>query len=108
VLDLTEGHDHNFCLSTARRDLTEAAELTGASGVTMRLATTEPGLQVYDGRYIASAPFAGHCGNVYRAHAGLALEPQCWPDAPNHPGFPPITLDPGDTYRQVTRWGFHA
>lgn len=108
VLDLTEGHDHNFCLATAPRDLTEVAVLTGTSGVTLRLATTEPGLQVYDGRYLASAPFQGHNGDVYQAHSGLALEPQRWPDAPNHPGFPPITLDPGETYRQVTRWSFHA
>jgi aldose 1-epimerase len=108
VLDLTEGHDHNFCLATAPRDLTEVAVLTGTSGVTLRLATTEPGLQVYDGRHLASAPFRGHNGKVYHAHAGLALEPQRWPDAPNHPGFPPITLDPGETYRQVTRWSFQA
>ena len=40
------------------------------------------------------------------ASPALALEPQCWPDAPHHPGFPSIRLDPGQTYRQVTRWSF--
>jgi aldose 1-epimerase len=108
VLDLTEGHDHNFCLAPAPRPLTEVAVLTGTSGVTLRLATTEPGLQVYDGRNLASAPFSGHGGTAYTAHAGLALEPQRWPDAPNNPGFPDIVLNPGETYRQQTRWSFAA
>jgi aldose 1-epimerase len=106
VLDLTDGLDHNFCLSHAPRTLTEVAELTGTSGVSLRLATTEPGLQVYDGRHLASAPFPGHGGTVCTAHAGLALEPQRWPDAPNHPGFPAILLNPDETYRQETRWAF--
>jgi len=108
LLDLTEGHDHNFCLADAPRALTEVAELTGTSGVSLRLATTEPGLQVYDGRTIATAPFAGHGGLPYAAHAALALEPQRWPDAPNNPGFPSIALNPGETYQQETRWTFGA
>lgn len=92
--------DHNFCLSGARRGLTEAAELVGASGIRLRLATTEVGLQVYDGRHFA--PGADGRGHV--PHAGIALEAQGWPDAPNRPGFPPVTLRPGDIYRQVTRF----
>ncbi len=71
--------DHNFCLAPARRALTEVAEVTGAQGLRMRIATTEPGLQVYDGR---GAVRPG--GPVYE---GLALEPQGWPDAPNRPAF---------------------
>jgi aldose 1-epimerase len=108
VLDLTEGYNHNFCLSRAPRALTEAAVLTGRSGVTLQMATTEPGLQVYDGRFLDTGGFAGHGGRPHRAHAGLALEAQRWPDAPNHPGFPPIDLAPGETYDQVTRWRFAA
>jgi aldose 1-epimerase len=108
VLDLTEGFDHNFCLAEAPRALTEVAELTGTSGVTLRLATTEPGLQVYDGARLESQPFAGHEGRSYGPFAGIALEPQRWPDAPHQSGFPPITLAPGETYRQETRWSFAA
>jgi aldose 1-epimerase len=108
ALDLSEGFDHNFCLAPTPRGLTEVADLTGTSGVTLRLATTEPGLQVYDGRRLDSAPFAGHGGQPYGPFAGLALEPQRWPDAPQHPAFPPITLAPGETYRQETRWSFAA
>lgn len=92
--------DHNFCLAEARRPLTEAACLTGASGVEMRLFTTEPGLQVYDGR---SPVLPG-----LPPHAGLAMEPQAWPDALHHPGFPDIIAEAGAPYAQVSEWRFNA
>jgi aldose 1-epimerase len=63
-----------------------------AKNCTMCVATTEPGVQVYDCR---------HAG-----YQGLAIETQGWPDAPNHPGFPPITLSPGDILRQETTFRF--
>lgn len=96
--------DHNFCLSSTRRDLTEVAALTGASGVRLRIATTEPGLQVYDGRHFAVAAGRGRDGRAYGPRAGIAFEPQVWPDAPNRPDFPPATLAPGDSYHQTTRF----
>ena len=108
TLDLTEGYDHNFILSDWPRALTEVAELTGRSGISLRLATTEPGLQVYGGQGLATAPWPGHRGEPCGAFAGIAMEPQRWPDAPHHPAFPTILLSPGETYRQETRWSFSA
>lgn len=105
AIELTEGIDHNFCLSDAPRALTEVATLAGQSAA-LHLATTEPGLQVYEGARIATAPFPGHGGAPYGPFAGCALEPQRWPDAPHHPAFPSVALDPGQTYRQTTRWRF--
>jgi aldose 1-epimerase len=96
--------DHSFCLAPARRPVTQAATLTGASGVRLRIETTEPGLQVYDGRHLAVPPGLGLGGRGYGPFAGIALEPQVWPDAPNRPDFPPALLRPGETYRQVTRF----
>jgi aldose 1-epimerase len=98
--------DHNLCLSDDRVALREVARLrSAASGVEMRLATTEPGLQVYDGAKLAT-PVPGLDSRTYRAHAGVALEPQVWPDAPNQPGFPSAVLRPGETYRQITEFSF--
>jgi aldose 1-epimerase len=105
TLDLTEGLDHNFCLAPAPRGLTEVATLAGQSA-TLHLATTEPGLQIYEGARIGTAPFAGHGGIPYGPFSGVAMEPQCWPDAPHNPAFPAITLDPAETYAQTTRWRF--
>lgn len=90
--------DHNFCLSG--QGLRRVAQLTGAKGVSLDLHSDAPGLQVYDGRALQSAPFPGLMGSPYGAHAGVALEPQLWPDAPRHADFPPITLAPGTPWRQ--------
>ena len=103
-IDGTEGYDHNFCLSDAVRALTEVAELTGRAGVRLRIATTEPGFQVYDGSFLNILQHPGHGGVHYSKHQGMALEAQHWPDAPHQPGFPPITLASGTIYRQETRW----
>lgn len=90
--------DHNFCLSTGREPLREVLWLTGTSGVAMALATTEAGVQVYDGSQGARPGFA--------LHEALAIEAQSWPDAPSHANFPSVLLRPGETYRQVTEWRF--
>jgi aldose 1-epimerase len=98
--------DHNLCLSAGREGLREVAWLrSAASGIEMSVATTEPGLQVYDGARLATQ-VAGLDGRRYRAHAGVALEPQGWPDAVNRPGFPSQELRPGEVYEQVTTFGF--
>ncbi|MEM7711414.1 MAG: aldose epimerase family protein [Pseudomonadota bacterium] len=98
--------DHNLCLSDARVALRPVGTLTsGASGVAMAIATTEPGLQVYDGAKL-DVKVPGLDGRRYGSFAGVALEPQVWPDAPNRPGFPSAVLRPGETYEQVTTFGF--
>ncbi len=90
--------DHNFCLSGGRQPLRDVLWLTGSSGLTMTIATTEAGIQLYDGR---ASIRPGHS-----TYEGLAIEAQNWPDAPNHAGFPSIELKPGETYSQITEWRF--
>lgn len=97
-IDWQQSHyDHNFCTSYRSQALRPVAVLRGQSGVSMQLATTEPGLQFYDGQYLDGG---------YAAYAGLALEPQAWPDAPNHAHFPSAELWPEQIYRQLTRYSF--
>jgi aldose 1-epimerase len=90
--------DHCFCLSAERVDLRPVLTLAGLSGLTMTLSTTEPGVQVYDGR--------GAARPGRKPGEGVAVEAQGWPDAPNHPRFPSILLASGETYRQITEWHF--
>jgi len=98
-------YDINYCLAAAPRVApVHAATLEGAA-VRLDLTTTEPGLQLYDGSGIDVA-VPGLDGHVYRAHSGLCLEPQRWPDAPNHENFPSVVLRPGETYRQRTEFRF--
>lgn len=90
--------DHNFCLADSPQPLRDVLTLKGATGTTMTIATTEPGIQIYDG---------GHTRRPGRSlHEGFAIEPQHWPDTPGNPHFPPITLNPGDTRTSTTEWRF--
>jgi len=100
------GYDHCFCLATQRRPLAPAAVLEAAgSGLRLEVHTTEPGLQVYAGGGLAP-PVPGLGGRRYGAFAGVALEPQGWPDAPNRPDFPDSILRPGESWRHVTELRF--
>ena len=99
-------YDHNFCLAAARRDLSFAAWVQGASsGVAMEVWTTEPGLQLFSGHF-ADRQVPGLDAISYRSFAGLCLEPQNWPDSPNRPYFPQAVLRPGETCRQVSEYRF--
>ncbi|MBD3679650.1 MAG: galactose mutarotase [Rhodobacteraceae bacterium] len=98
--------DHNFCLSDQRRSLCKVATLSSpASGVSMDCLTTEPGLQLYDSARMA-IDLPGLDGQRLGNFAGLAMEPQVWPDANHHAHFPQAILRPGETYRQHTQFVF--
>lgn len=99
-------YDNSYCVAKARRDLSEVAQLRGQKGVSMRMATTEPGLQVFDAGTIDTGASIGLTGQPYHPFCGVALEAQGWPDATSQPDFPSIWLEPGETYEQVTQWHF--
>jgi len=71
----------------------------------MKIRTTEPGLQVYDGSKI-NIPLAGLDAVSMGPNAGIALEPQVWPDAVHHADFPQAVLRPGEIYQQHTQYAF--
>lgn len=101
------GYDHNFVLNggvTAMPKLAARME-DPVSGRVMELYTTEPGLQIYSGNFL-DGTVIGKADRVYRQGDGLALEPQKFPDSPNHPTFPSARLDPGETYRQTSYYRF--
>lgn len=107
ALEHGKGYDNCWVLDGWRRDfLTPAATLHDpASGRTLRLATTQPGVQVYTGNWLDGCP-AGPDGYRYHDYDGVAIECQGFPDAPNHPGFPDQTLRPGQPYDQHIRFTF--
>lgn len=104
--DAQQFFDFNFCTSTARVPLRDVAVLRSASGLTMTMASTECGLQVYDGGTIDGAGFATHHGPAYAPYDGIALEAQSWPGATDNPAFPSIEYAPGQPYAQTTSWRF--
>ncbi|WP_099827731.1 aldose epimerase family protein [Oceaniglobus indicus] len=98
--------DTNFCLADARGPLRDAVRLTGTSGVTLDIATTESGVQIFDAAPIDTGPAPTIHGHPYGARCGIAIEPQGWPDAPHNPAFPSIVLRPDTPYRQQTTFRF--
>ncbi len=93
------GYDHNMALD---KGLTKAPELAArledpASGRVLEVLTTEPGVQFYTGNFL-DGTFIGKSGHLYRMGDGIALEPQKFPDSPNHDNFLSARVDPGKPY----------
>ena len=96
------GYDSYFILDREGEALEEALRLEEPrSSRRLVLSTTLPGLQFYTGNFLAGA--LGKGASRYGRHAGLCLETQGYPDAPNHPEFPSIRLDAGKIRRAETR-----
>lgn len=84
---LTRGYDHCYALDEAAASgQAPAAELLAGDGrLRMALHTNYPGLQVYSGNFLHAA--RGRDGRPFADHAGVALEPQFFPNAPNVPAW---------------------
>jgi aldose 1-epimerase len=75
------------------------------SGRVLDLHTSEPGLQFYSGNFLDGS-IRGKKGRRYGRRSGFCLEPQHFPDAPNHDAFPSIVLRPHQEYRSRTTFTF--
>ncbi len=97
---------YSFCLAEKQRPCQPVARLTSArSGIAMEISTDQPGLQFYTGTHIPAGLRSAN-GRQLGPFAGLCLEPQAWPDAPNQPHFPSIRLAPDQPYHQLSELRF--
>lgn len=100
------GYDHNWVLGTNGDDKVVAATLySPASGISMDMFTSEPGVQIYTGNFLDGTQ-TGKRGVVYNKRAGVCLETQHYPDSPNKPEWPTTTLRPGEKYSSHTAYRF--
>src|SRR5262249_46157413 len=76
-----------------------------ASGRTLEVYTTEPGVQFYSGNFL-DGTLVGTSGKAYRQGDGFCLETQHYPDSPNHPNFPSTVLLPGRELHSTTVYAF--
>jgi aldose 1-epimerase len=60
---------------------------------------------LYTGNFLDGA-IKGKGGQVYHKRSGFCLEAQHFPDSPNHPAFPTVTLKPGEVYRNTIIFRF--
>ncbi|OFC72425.1 aldose epimerase family protein [Alteromonas confluentis] len=96
-LQLGSGYDHNFVLNTFAEPNAEPAAtvIESQSGRVMTLWTNTPGLQFYSANCLSMAS-AG--SQTFVDDGALCLEPQAFPDTPNHPEFPGGWIKPGEEH----------
>jgi len=100
------GYDHNFVLKSCCGALSEAAKVyEPTSGRVLEVLTTQPGVQFYTGNSL-DGTVIGKGGTVYKRRYGFCLETQHFPDSPNQPSFPPVTLKPSEKFEATTVYRF--
>lgn len=96
----TRTYDHNFVLNLGKQSLNKAAKLSSSSsGISVAVFTSAPALQLYTGDGLG-APFS--------RRAGLCLEPQQFPNAPNEPTFPSPRLNKDEIYQARIEYRFES
>ena len=104
-LRLAGGYDFNYVLNRPHTtSLEPAATLRDpASGRTLEIWTTEPGIQLYSGNHL-DGTLTGSDGAPHIRRAGVAFETQHFPDSPNRPEWPTTVLRPGEVFRSATEY----
>ena len=98
------GIDHNYVVRG--EGLRTAAVLESRrTGTRLEVRADRPGLQVYTGNFLDGSSRSA-IGSLYRQGDGIALEPQLFPDSPNHPEWPSAVLRPGETHLSAIEWVF--
>ncbi len=107
ALKYGKGYDNCWLIDGAEPgQIQSAAELYAPeSGRTLEVLTTQPGVQVYTGNWLAGCPVA-KCGRSYNDYEGVAIECQNFPDAPNKADYPSPVLRPGEVYEQAIIFAF--
>ena len=104
-----KGYNHFFLIDGWKGDgqPLHAATLTDSrSGRRLDISTTQCGIMLYTGNWLADNRPESKSGRHYGDHDGVALECQGAPDAPNQPQLPSQRLNPGETYRQTIKYSF--
>ena len=106
-IKIAGGYDDNWVLNKpVPGALSLATRVTEpVTGRTMQVWTTAPGLQFYSGNFL-DGTLTGKGGWVYQFRDGFCMEPQHFPDSPNHPEFPTTELKPGETYKNLIIYKF--
>ena len=75
------------------------------TGRLLKFYTTQPAVQFYSGNFLNNLEGRNE---VYNKNAGLCLETQNFPDAPNQDIFPSCILMPGERYKHSTKIVFQT
>jgi aldose 1-epimerase len=101
---LCGGLDH--CFAPSGLGLRPVARLRSVRTRTvLEVSSDLPGLQVYTGNSLGGGA-RSTSGRVYRRWDGIALEPEYYPDSPNHPQWPSPMVTPDTPWTGRIRWRF--
>src|SRR5262245_7720676 len=105
-LKIGGGYDQNWVIDKKPGKLGLAARVyEPATGRVLEVLTTEPGMQFYTANHLGGT-IKGKGGWVYKARNAFCMEPQHFPDSPNHPDFPSVVLKPGQEYHNTIIYRF--
>lgn len=100
------GYDHNWITADQEGSLHPAAQaFSPATGISMEVFSTLPGIQFYSGNYLDGCP-VGKEGAPYARRWGFCLETQMFPDTPNRPEFPSCVLRAGEVWEHTSVFKF--
>jgi aldose 1-epimerase len=105
-LNIRKGYDHNYVLNANDGTKPVAIANSAATGITLQVYTSEPGMQFYSSNSLDESKHDGKGGKTYLKRSAFALETQHYPDSPNQPSFPSTLLKPGETFRSFTTYKF--
>jgi len=102
------GYDHNWVLADWNNRLRSVASLHDPeSGRMIKVATTEPGMQVYTANTMGGTP-TDKKGVKFKNYQGVCLETQHFPDSPNQSHFPSTVLEEGEEFKSETVYRFEV
>jgi aldose 1-epimerase len=100
-IQFAKGYDHNWVFNKPAGQLGLVASVSDKiSGRRLEVFTTEPGMQFYTGNFL-DGTITGKGGAKYLQRQAFCMEPQHFPDSPNHPSFPSVELKPGQVYQNT-------
>ena len=107
ALRIGKGYDHCWMVDNWEKGVVKTVALLchEPSGRVLEVLTDQPAAQVYTGNWLSGCP-QSVSGNSYEDYAGVAIECQGCPDAPNHDNFPCQVLCPGEEYHRVIKFAF--
>ena len=97
------GYDHNWVINNPPGEFGLMARVTDpGSGRVMEVWSDQPGLQFYAGNFL-DGTLPGKDGKVYQRRSAFCMEPQHYPDSPNHSEFSLDRVEAGPDLSQHHR-----
>lgn len=100
------GYDNCWVVDSPIGEIHNIAQLRHLqNGRTMVVRSTLPGLQVYTGNGLHSV-VPGRAGRIYVHRDAICIEPQFFPDSPNHSQFPSAVITPDKPFDHCIEYAF--